>query len=107
MSVITPTSLGRPLRQDSWANVLCRWSDGGHGLGSCRKPRCGLPCSFKERSSPRTMKVIPLSEAKAKLSHYGRICHDEPIVVTVNGTPAFQLVPLDEGDDLIDSLLAH
>ena len=31
------------------------------------------------------MKVIPLSEAKANLSHYGRSCHDEPIIVTVNG----------------------
>ncbi len=53
------------------------------------------------------MKVIPLSEAKAKLSHYGRSCHDEPIIVTVNGVPSFQLVPLSEEDDLIDSLLQH
>ena len=52
------------------------------------------------------MKVIPLSEAKAKLSHYGRLCREEPIVVTVNGVPAFQLVPLDD-DDLIDRLLAY
>ena len=53
------------------------------------------------------MKVIPLSEAKANLSHYGRSCHDEPIIVTVNGVPSFQLVPLPEDDDLIDNLLAH
>ena len=53
------------------------------------------------------MKVIPLSEAKANLSHYGRTCHDEPIIVTVNGVPMFQLVPLSEDDDLIDSLLEH
>ncbi|MBI1914301.1 MAG: type II toxin-antitoxin system Phd/YefM family antitoxin [Planctomycetes bacterium] len=53
------------------------------------------------------MKVIPLSEAKARLSHYGRLCHKEPIIVTVNGVPAFQLVPLDEDDDLIDQLLEH
>jgi prevent-host-death family protein len=53
------------------------------------------------------MKVIPLSEAKAKLSHYGRVCRAEPVVVTVNGVPAFQLVPLDEDDDLIDQLLEH
>ena len=53
------------------------------------------------------MKVIPLSEAKAKLSQYGRRCHDEPIIVTVNGVPSFQLVPLSEDDDLIDSLLEH
>jgi prevent-host-death family protein len=62
--------------------------------------------SFKERSLP-PMKVIPLSEAKANLSHYGRSCHDEPIIVTVNGVPLFQLAPLSEDDDLIDSLIAH
>ena len=53
------------------------------------------------------MKVIPLSEAKANLSQYGRRCRDEPVIVTVNGVPAFQLVPLSEDDDLIDSLLEH
>jgi prevent-host-death family protein len=53
------------------------------------------------------MKVIPLSEAKASLSRYGRLCHDEPVIVTVNGVPSFQLVPLEEGDDLIDRLLEH
>jgi prevent-host-death family protein len=53
------------------------------------------------------MKVIPLSEAKARLSRYGQLCHDEPVVVTVNGKPSFQLVPLREGDDLIDRLLQH
>ena len=53
------------------------------------------------------MKVIPLSEAKANLSHYGRTCHEEPIIVTVNGVPSFQLVPLSDDDDLIDSLLEH
>jgi prevent-host-death family protein len=53
------------------------------------------------------MKVIPLSEAKANLSQYGRLCHEEPVIVTVNGAPSFQLVPLEEGDDLIDRLLEH
>jgi len=53
------------------------------------------------------MKVIPLSEAKANLSRYGRLCHEEPVIVTVNGTPSFQLVPLEEDDDLIDRLLEH
>jgi prevent-host-death family protein len=52
------------------------------------------------------MKVIPLSEAKAKLGRYGRLCQEEPIIVTVNGVPAFQLAPLAD-DDLIDRLLAH
>jgi prevent-host-death family protein len=53
------------------------------------------------------MKVIPLSEAKANLSRYGRSCHEEPVIVTVNGVPSFQLVPLSEDDDLIDNLLEH
>ncbi len=47
------------------------------------------------------MKVVPLSEAKAKLSRYGKLCRDEPVAVTVIGKPSFQLVPLDEKDDLI------
>jgi prevent-host-death family protein len=53
------------------------------------------------------MKVVPLSEAKAKLSEYARLCHKEPVVVTVNGSPSFQLAPLEEDDDLIDRLLAY
>jgi len=53
------------------------------------------------------MKVIPLSEAKANLSRYGQLCHEEPVVVTVNGKPAFQLVPLEDDDDLIDRLIEH
>ncbi|MBI2893425.1 MAG: type II toxin-antitoxin system Phd/YefM family antitoxin [Deltaproteobacteria bacterium] len=53
------------------------------------------------------MKVIPLSEAKAHLSRYAKLCHEQPVVVTVNGVPAFQLVPLEEEDDLIDRLLEH
>ncbi len=53
------------------------------------------------------MKVIPLSKAKTRLSHYGRLCHREPVIVTVNGVPTFQLVPLDEDDNLIDQLLEH
>ncbi len=53
------------------------------------------------------MKVIPLTEAKAHLSQYARLCRDEPVIVTVNGVPAFQLVPLEQDDDLIDRLLEH
>ena len=56
---------------------------------------------------PTTMKVIPLSEAKANLSQYARRCRDEPIIVTVNGVPAFQLVALTEDDDLIDRLIEY
>jgi hypothetical protein len=53
------------------------------------------------------MKVIPLSEAKARLSYYSRLCHREAVVVTVKGVPAFQLAPLEEDDDLIDQLLEY
>lgn len=53
------------------------------------------------------MKVIPLSEAKANLSRYARLCHQEAVIVTVNGVPSFQLAPLEEDDDLIDKLLEH
>lgn len=53
------------------------------------------------------MKVIPLSEAKAQLSRYARLSRREPVVVTVNGVPAFQIVPFEEDDDLIDQLIEH
>jgi len=53
------------------------------------------------------MKVIPLTEAKTRLSHYGRLCRKEPILVTVNGVPAFQLTAVRDEDDLIDQLLEH
>ncbi len=53
------------------------------------------------------MKVIPLSKAKAKLSYYSRLCQREPVIVTVKGIPAFQMVPLNEKDDLINQLLQN
>jgi prevent-host-death family protein len=53
------------------------------------------------------MKIVPLSEAKANLSRYGQLCHEEPVVVTVSGKPSFQLVPLDEQDDIVERLLEH
>jgi len=62
---------------------------------------------LSEDAGLANMKVIPLSEAKANLSRYGQLCHEEPVVVTVNGKPAFQLVPLEDDDDLIDRLIEH
>ena len=53
------------------------------------------------------MKLIPLSEANANLSRYGRLCQQEPVIVTINGVPSFRLAPLEEDDDLIDRLLAE
>jgi hypothetical protein len=38
------------------------------------------------------MKVIPLSKAKARLSYYSRLCQREPVIATVKGVPAFQMV---------------
>lgn len=52
------------------------------------------------------MKVIPLTEAKTHLNHYGRLCHEETVIVAVNGVPTFQLVPVEE-DSLIDQLIEH
>ncbi len=51
------------------------------------------------------MKIISLSDAKANLSRYGHLCQAEPVIVTVNGRPSFQLLPLKEDDDLIDRLI--
>lgn len=53
------------------------------------------------------MRVIPLSEAKANLSRYANLCHNEPVIVTVNGVPSFQMAPLEEDDDLIEQLIQH
>jgi prevent-host-death family protein len=53
------------------------------------------------------MKIIPLREAKAKLSEYAQRCRQEPVVVTVNGRPRFELVPLDDDDDLVGQLMEH
>lgn len=53
------------------------------------------------------MKVIPLTEAKANLSRYGKMCRKEPVIVTVNGVPSFELVPLDGDDDLMNQLIEH
>jgi len=54
------------------------------------------------------MKVVPLSKAKSKLSYYGRLCQKEPVIVTVNGVPSFQMGPVEEeDDDLIDRLIEH
>ena len=53
------------------------------------------------------MKLIPLSEAKANLSRYGRLCQRGTGDRTINGVPSFRLAPLEEDDDLIDRLLAE
>jgi hypothetical protein len=52
------------------------------------------------------MKVIDLEEAKAHLEQYARECQSSPIVVTVAGAPAFEMLPIRPDDlDLVDLLL--
>ena len=53
------------------------------------------------------MKIVNLSEAKANLSRYAQMCRNEPVVVTVNGVPAFQMLPIQEDEDLIESLIEN
>jgi hypothetical protein len=54
------------------------------------------------------MKTISISEAKAHLRRYGMMCYQEPITVTVDGVPLFQMVPIpEEDDDLINNLIEH
>jgi hypothetical protein len=53
------------------------------------------------------MKVIDLGEAKSHLEEYARECHSSPVVVTIQGKPAFEMLPIrSEDPDFIDRLLA-
>src|SRR5438876_5038733 len=62
-------------------------------------------CSYKGRSSA-PMKVINLEEAKARLEQYAAECQSAPVVVTVAGKPAFEMLPIrSEDPDFIDRLL--
>jgi antitoxin (DNA-binding transcriptional repressor) of toxin-antitoxin stability system len=52
------------------------------------------------------MKVIALEEAKANLEQYADECRTSPIVVTVGGKPAFEMLPIRSDDpDFLDRLL--
>jgi hypothetical protein len=51
------------------------------------------------------MKVIDLGEAKSHLEDYARECHSSPIVVTIDGKPSFEMLPIRSDDpDFIDRL---
>jgi len=53
------------------------------------------------------MKVIDLAEAKNHLEEYARECASSPVVVTLDGKPAFEMIPIRSDDpDFIDRLLA-
>jgi hypothetical protein len=52
------------------------------------------------------MKVIDVSEAKTNLENYARECHSSPVVVTIDGKPSFEMLPIRPDDlDFIDRLL--
>jgi len=52
------------------------------------------------------MKVIDLNEAKTNLEQYARECQVSPVVVTVDGKPAFEMLPVRSEDaDFIDRLI--
>ena len=53
------------------------------------------------------MKVIDLGEAKSNLEEYARECQSSPVVVTIAGKPAFEMLPIRSDDpEFIDRLLA-
>ncbi len=52
------------------------------------------------------MKVIDLKEAKAHLEQYAQDCHSSPVIVTVEGKPTFEMIPIRSDDpEFIDRLL--
>ena len=40
------------------------------------------------------MKVIDLQEAKAHLEQYAQDCQWSPVIVTVDGKPTFEMIPI-------------
>lgn len=52
------------------------------------------------------MKVIDLKEAQTNLEQYARECQTSPVVVTVDGHPAFEMLPVRTDDaDFVDRLI--
>ncbi len=52
------------------------------------------------------MKVIDLNEAKANLEQHARECQTSPVVVTLDGKPAFKMLPVRTDDaDFLDRLI--
>jgi len=52
------------------------------------------------------MKVIDVGEAKSRLEDYARECHSSPVVVTIDGKPSFEMLPIRSDDaDFVDRLL--
>ena len=53
------------------------------------------------------MKIAPVADVKARLSHYVEACAEGPIIVTKNGRPAAVLVSVTDEDELERFVLAH
>ena len=52
------------------------------------------------------MKVIDVGEAKSHLEDYARECQSSPVVVTIDGQPTFEMLPIRSDDpEFIDRLL--
>lgn len=54
------------------------------------------------------MKVIDVGEAKSHLEDYARECQSSPVVVTIDGKPTFEMLPIRSDDpEFIDRLLIN
>jgi len=54
------------------------------------------------------MKVIDLKEAKTNLERYAQECQSSPVVVTLEGKPVFELIPIKSDDpDFLDRLMTE
>jgi antitoxin (DNA-binding transcriptional repressor) of toxin-antitoxin stability system len=54
------------------------------------------------------MKVIDLQEAKANLERYAVECQTSPVVVTQEGQPIFELLPIRPNDPgFLEDLIEH
>ena len=52
------------------------------------------------------MKVIDLEEAKNHLEQYAQDCQSSPVIVTVEGKPIFELIPIRPDDaGFVDRLI--
>ena len=52
------------------------------------------------------MKVINLEEARSNLEQYAKECQSSPVIVTMAGKPAFEMLPIRSDDpDFIDRLI--
>jgi antitoxin (DNA-binding transcriptional repressor) of toxin-antitoxin stability system len=52
------------------------------------------------------MKVIDVNEAKTHLERYALDCQESPVIVTIDGKPTFEMIPIASDDpEFIDRLL--